>query len=170
MFSFCVKEFEGSAPGLGQRPQHVAIGGRTERTKDKGSRERSGVCPGGFGEDRTDLRTPEAAGEEAAVLHAVPEQLQGQLGVLDVTVGQQQQVPDAPGRRQQTEGLQGPPELGAAPYWNKALARGREALRCCLQGLQNSPGELSHGSELNKAAQPYNHTGSVWGFYPTHSA
>lgn len=68
-----------------------------------------GVRRGGFGEDRTDPRTPEAAGEEAAVLHAVPEQLQGQLGVLDVTVGQQQQVPDAPGRRQQAEGLQGPP-------------------------------------------------------------
>lgn len=103
MFSFCVKEFEGSAPGLGQRPQHVAVGGRTERTKDKGSRERSktSLCTAAlcFGEDRTEPCTPEAAGEEAAVLHAVPEQLQGQLGVLDVTVGQQQQVPDAPGRR-----------------------------------------------------------------------
>lgn len=72
------------------------------------------------------------------MLHAVPEQLQGQLGVLDVTVRQQQQVSDAPGRGQQAEGAQGPPQLGGAPYWSEALVRGREASRCCLQGHQNS--------------------------------
>lgn len=57
------------------------------------------------------------------MLHAVPEQLQGQLGVLHVAVGQQQQVPEAAGGRQQAEGPQGPPQLGAAPYWSEALRR-----------------------------------------------
>lgn len=56
--------------------------------------------------------------------HAVPEQPQGQLGVLDVAVGQQQQIPEAAGGRQQAEGSQGPPQLGAAPYWSQALRRG----------------------------------------------
>lgn len=125
MFRFSVEEFEGSAPGLGQRPQHVAIGCRTERTNTKGSQE-----PGERRRDevRKDPCRPEAAGEEAAVLHAVPEQLQGQLRVLDVTVRQQQQVSDAPGRRQQAEGPQGPPQLGAAPYWSEALVGGRDVL------------------------------------------
>lgn len=63
------------------------------------------------------------------MLHAVPEQLQGQLGVLDVAVGQQQQVPEAAGGRQQAEGPQGPPQLGAAPYWSQALSRGGDAFR-----------------------------------------
>lgn len=58
------------------------------------------------------------------MLHTAPEQLQGQLGVLDVTVGQQQQIPDAAGGRQQAEGPQGPPQLSAAPYWSEALRRG----------------------------------------------
>lgn len=59
---------------------------------------------------------PEAAGEEAAAAGAVPEQPQGELGVLHVAVRQQQEVPDAAGRGQQAEGPQGPPQLGAAPY------------------------------------------------------
>lgn len=67
---------------------------------------------------------PEAAGKEAAVLHGPPEQLQGQIGVLDVAVGQQQQVPEAAGGRQQAEGPEGPPQLSAAPYWSQALRRG----------------------------------------------
>lgn len=81
------------------------------------------------GKVRKEPCRPETAGEEAAVLHAVPEQLQGQLGVLDVTVRQQQQVSDAPGRRQQAQGPQGPPQLGAAPYWSEALVGGREGGR-----------------------------------------
>lgn len=41
------------------------------------------------------LFQPEAAAEEAAVLSVVPDQLQGERGVLDVAVGKQQQVPHA---------------------------------------------------------------------------
>lgn len=70
---------------------------------------------------------PEAAGEEAAVLGVVSEQPQGELGVLDVSVRQQQQVPEAARRRQQAESSQGPPQLGAAPYWRGALTGRREA-------------------------------------------
>lgn len=70
---------------------------------------------------------PEAAAEEAAVLSVVPEQLQGERGVLDVAVGDQQQVPHAARRRQQAESPQGPPQLGAAPFWEKTLRGGRGA-------------------------------------------
>lgn len=70
---------------------------------------------------------PEAACEEAAVLSVVSEQLQGELCVLDVAVRQQQQVPDASGRRQQAERSQGPPQLSAASYWREALIGGRGA-------------------------------------------
>lgn len=105
------------------------------------------------GEVRKDPCRPETAGEEAAVLHAVPEQLQGQLGVLDVTVRQQQQVSDAPGRRQQAQGPQGPPQLGAAPYWSEALGGGREASRCCLQGRHNTSAELSHSKEAQNSSE-----------------
>lgn len=79
---------------------------------------------------------PEAAGEEASVLHAGPEQLQGQLGVLDVAVGQQQQVPEAAGGRQQAEVPQGPPQLGAAPYWSKALGRGGDGYGAAFKGFK----------------------------------
>lgn len=70
---------------------------------------------------------PEAAAEQAAALSVVPEQLQGELRVLDVAVRQQQQVPDAAGRRQQAESSQGPPQLSAAPYWRETLVGGRGA-------------------------------------------
>lgn len=71
--------------------------------------------------------TPEAAGEQAAVLSVVSEQLQGELRALDVAVRQQHQVPDAAGRRQQAESPQGPPQLGAAPYWGETLIEGKGA-------------------------------------------
>jgi len=51
----------------------------------------------------------------------VSQQPQGELGVLHVAVRQQQQVPHAAGRRQQAEGPQGPPQLGAAPCWRGEL-------------------------------------------------
>lgn len=67
---------------------------------------------------------PEAAGEESAVSHAVPDQPQGHGRVLDVAVGKQQQVPQAARRRQQVEGLQGAPQLCAAPSWMQTLSGG----------------------------------------------
>lgn len=78
---------------------------------------------------------PEAAGEEAAAAGAVPEQPQGELGVLHVAVRQQQEVPDAAGRGQQAEGPQGPPQLGAAPYRRgelrgEGVEREREHILC----------------------------------------
>lgn len=68
---------------------------------------------------------PEAAGEESAVPDVVPEQPQGHGRVLDVAVGEQQQVPHAARRRQQAEVLQGAPQLRAAPSWTQTLAGGR---------------------------------------------
>lgn len=59
------------------------------------------------------------------MLSVVPDQLQGERGVLDVAVGEQQQVPHAARRRQQAESPQGPPQLGAAPLWDKTLRDGR---------------------------------------------
>lgn len=70
---------------------------------------------------------PEATAEEATVLSVVPDQLQGERGVLDVAVGKQQQVPHAARRRQQAESPQGPPQLCAAPFWEKTLRGGRGA-------------------------------------------
>lgn len=70
---------------------------------------------------------PEAAAEEAAVLSVVLDQLQCERGVLDVAVGKQQHVPHAAGRRQQAESPQGPPQLCAAPFWEKTLRGGRGA-------------------------------------------
>lgn len=58
------------------------------------------------------------------MLSVVSEQLQGELGVLDVAVRQQQQVPGAAGRRQEAEGPQGPPQLSAASYWPGVLMGG----------------------------------------------
>lgn len=60
------------------------------------------------------------------MLSVVSEQPQGELGVLDVTVRQQQQVPGAARRRQEAEGPQGPPQLSAASYWRGVLRGGRE--------------------------------------------
>lgn len=62
------------------------------------------------------VRLPEAAGEEAAVLSVLSEQLQGDRSVLDVAVRQQQQVTDAGGWRQQAERPERPPQLSTAPY------------------------------------------------------
>lgn len=70
---------------------------------------------------------PEAAGEEAAVGGAVSEQLQRELGVLNVTIRQQQQVPDAARRRQQAERSQRTPQLSAAPDKWAALPGSRDA-------------------------------------------
>lgn len=70
---------------------------------------------------------PESTGEEAALGGAVSDQLQRKLGVLNVTVRQQQQVPDATRRRQQAERSQRTPQLSAAPYQRAALPGGREA-------------------------------------------
>lgn len=61
------------------------------------------------------------------MLSVVPDQLQGERGVLDVAVGKQQQVPRAARRRQQAESPQGLPQLGAAPLWEKTLRGGRGA-------------------------------------------
>lgn len=69
---------------------------------------------------------PEAAGEESAVPDVVPDQPQGHGRVLDVAVGEQQQVPHPARRRQQAEGLQGAPQLRAAPSWTQTLTGGRE--------------------------------------------
>lgn len=55
------------------------------------------------------------------MLAAVPEQLEGEGGVLDVAVGQQQQVPGPAGGRQQAEGPQRPPQLSAAPCLGRGL-------------------------------------------------
>lgn len=49
------------------------------------------------------------------MLNVVSEQLQGDCSVLNVAVRQQQQVTHARGRWQQAEGLERPPQLGAAP-------------------------------------------------------
>lgn len=68
---------------------------------------------------------PEAAGEESAVPDVVPDQPQGHGCVLDVAVGEQQQVPHPARRRQQAEGLQGAPQLRAAPSWTQTLTGGR---------------------------------------------
>ena len=51
------------------------------------------------------------------MLAVVPEQLEAEAGVLDVSVRQQQQVPGPGGGRQQAEGLQGAPQLSAAACW-----------------------------------------------------
>lgn len=122
VFPFCVKEFKSSAPRLGQGPQHVTIGSRADGTEsnDHGCTENMIR----HREVQKGSRRPESTGEEATVLHAAPEQLQGQLRVLDVTVGQQQQIPEAAGGRQQAEGPQGPPQLGAASYRSETLRRG----------------------------------------------
>lgn len=55
------------------------------------------------------------------MLNIFPEQPQGDLCVLDVAIRQEQQVPNAAGRRQQAEGSQRPPQLSAAPHWREAL-------------------------------------------------
>lgn len=76
------------------------------------------LVPTAVGRHIFPLRTlfrPEATGEEATVLSIVSEQLQGELGVLDVAVRQQQQVPDAARWRQQAERSQGTPQLSASP-------------------------------------------------------
>lgn len=145
VFGFGVKELIGSAPRLGQGPQHVTVGCRTDgtRTNDQTS-ARTAVLVGG------NPCRPEAAGEEAGVRRAGPEQLQGQLRVLDVTVGQQQQVPDAAGGRQQAEGPQGPPQLSAAPYWSEALGRGGEGQGDAFRGFK-TPLENCHRAK--KAAE-----------------
>lgn len=65
------------------------------------------------------------------MLGAGSEQPQRGLRVLDVAVRQQQQVPDAPARRQQAESSQGPPQLSAAPHLGEEL--GQRTLRLQVQ-------------------------------------
>lgn len=88
VFGFSVKELVGSASGLRQSSQHVSIGCWAEKTKHAALIYLSfygliiivnvSECVGSF--------RPEAAGEQAAVLSVVSEQLQSELCVLDVTV------------------------------------------------------------------------------------
>lgn len=87
------------------------------------------------------------------MLHAGPEQLQGQLGVLDVTVGQQQQIPEAAGGRQQAEGPQGPPQLSAAPYWSEALRRGGDGYSAAFKGFKTPLENVDRAKCCRKGTQ-----------------
>ena len=52
---------------------------------------------------------PDATGEDAGVVDALPNQPQGEGLVLNVAVRNQQQIPDASGRGQQAQAAQGFP-------------------------------------------------------------
>lgn len=122
MFGLDVKELICSASCLGQGPQHVAIGCRAARAKNQEAKSTSHE-PIALTSD-SGASSPDAAGEESTVPDVVPDQLQGRRRILDVSVGEQQQVPQAAGRRQQAEGLQGAPQLCAAPLWKQTLPGG----------------------------------------------